>query len=175
MHSEETMNRLSLLTAVFLFAMGQATIAAASPKQNGSDLLSHSSAPSAFSGGRTLRYDGLAITLMSYKLVTGLVQYPEGPPARPHKGDRFVTTLWRIQDTTNHAVPLGLWIANSAASSDESFSDVSFDGFVSGISDNVMVVPPRATVRDYWDFEVARAHKIELYYVPAAHWVPRDK
>jgi hypothetical protein len=126
-------------------------------------------ADAGFRHGRTIGFpNGLAITLSSYEPVTGLTQFPGGPPLRPHRGYRFVITSWLIRNTTHYTVRLGIWVARSQG--------MNSPGFVTGNAANFGTLPAGGSVSQTWLFEVAKSGRVAIYYdrYPDS-WLPRGR
>lgn len=122
-----------------------------------------------FRHGRTIDFpNGLAITLSSYEPVTGLTQFPGGPPLRPHRGNRFVITGWLIRNTTYHTVRQSTWVARS-----QGMNSV---GFVTGNAPYSITFAAGGSVTEAWLFEVAKSGRVAIYYDHYPDpWLPRGR
>jgi hypothetical protein len=122
----------------------------------------------AFRGGKTITFPNhLVITLLSYKRITGLTQFPGGPRALPRAGYRFVATTWLVRNTGNRQSRIGTFVARSRG--------MTSHGFTTGNAAQLGLVPTGATVRYYWLFQVAKAGKVSIFYGSYhAHWLPRE-
>jgi hypothetical protein len=160
------MGRIAMLPLLVLLSVRLSTTAA-SARQSGTYLPNRTDTRAAFRGGKTLHFpDGLAITLLTYRPVTGLSAFPGGPPLRPRKGYQFVTTIWLAQNTTKHEVTVGSWVARSRGMSSR--------GFSTGNGVEIGLIMPRAKMQYYWLFEVARVGRVGIFYGAfRVHWLPR--